>query len=489
MAGSEQTQDQNSYQTHRVQFVRDATSRSNNTSLKDEDFLNCVFESIKNRQLDDNRQFIMKRAGAGLQIASVVASEVRGMYYWDDQDKLLYATNNVVYMYDFNTATNTLLSGTFTTTTGEVGFSEYLYDTNQVVIIMTDGTTLKQVTSAGVVTVCADADLPVPHLPFPVFLDGYLFLAKKDSADIYNSDLNDPFAWTPGNVIVAEMRADLLQRICILNNYLVAFGTRSIEYFWDAGNATGSPMQRNDTPIKLNLYLGGFAQYGNDIYFLGENLSGQPEVFRLSDFKLEGLANYTVSRYLNTVTESIDNWEGAIVTCQGHAIYLVSAGDFTYACDVENKFWTRWSWQNTNSFPVAHSARATTLTQRRSVFALKGATSAIYYLSDSLYQDVGVNFTYRIVTEAADFGTLNRKMMGRFSLVGDRPSANSNFNLYWSDDDYQSYTGPRVINMNQDLPSTYRLGQFRQRIFKIEYIDNYPFRVQRYEVDVNKGIS
>lgn len=488
MGKSEQTSDQGSYQTHRVQFVRDSTSRTSNTSLKDEDFLNCTFESIKNRQLDDNRQFIMKRAGAGVQIASATAAEVRGMYYWDDKDKLYYAVGTTVYMYDFATASLSSIVP-FTTTTGEVGFCEYLYDNNTVVIMATDGDRLIQITDTFTFTTCADPDLPTPHLPYPVFLDGYLFIAKKNSADIYNSDLNDPFAWTPGNVIVAEMRADLVQRICVLNNYLVVFGTRSIEYFWDAANPTGSPLQRNDTPIKLNLYLGGFAQYGNDIYFLGENLSGQPEVFRLSDFKLEGLANYTVSRYLNTVTEPISTWEGAILTCQGHAIYLVSAGPYTYACDVENKFWTRWAWQDTENFPIAHSARATTQTQRRSLFAFKGNMSTIYYLSDELYQDAGRNFTYRIVTEAADFGNLNRKMMARFSLVGDRPPADSNFSVYWSDDDYQTYKGPRVVNMNQDLPSTYRLGQFRQRIFKIEYTDNYPFRLQRFEVDINKGIS
>lgn len=488
MENSQQISENGSYQTHRVQLIRDATSRTNNTSLKDEDFLNCTFESIKNRSLNDNRQFVMKRAGSGIQNTSVAAAEVRGMYYWDDKDKLYYCVAGLIYIYNFLDGTTSNVSA-FSTTTGEVGFTEYLYDDNTVVIIATDGTSLVRITDAGVLTTCVDADLPVPHLPFPVFLDGYLFLAKAASADVYNSDLNDPFAWTPGNVIVAEMRADLIQRICVLNNYLLVFGTRSIEYFWDAGTATGSPLQRNDTPIKLNLYLGGFAQYGNEIYFIGEKVAGQPEVFRLVDFKLEELANYTVSRYLNTVTESVDTWEGAILTCQGHAIYLLSAGDYTYACDVENKFWTRWAWQNTQTFPIAHSARATTGTQRRSVFALKGADSTIYYLSDSLYQDVGVNFTYRIVTEAADFGNLNRKSMGRFALIGDRPSTDSYYSVYWSDDDYQTYQGPRVVNMNQDIPSTYRLGSFRQRVFKIEYTDNFPFRIQKYEVDINKGIS
>lgn len=30
---------------------------------------------------------------------------------------------------------------------------------------------------------------PTPHVPTPVFLDGYIFLSKANTADIYNSDL------------------------------------------------------------------------------------------------------------------------------------------------------------------------------------------------------------------------------------------------------------------------------------------------------------
>ncbi len=489
MANSEQTKDKGSYQTHRMQVLREITSRTDNTSLKDEDFLNCIFEPVKNRELDDNRHFIMKRAGSSQLLASVNASEIRGMHFWDDEDKLFYVANSSLYIYDFNTATTTTLAALFTTTTGDVGFTEYLYDTGITVIVVTDGTRLYTVDNANVSTLCADPDIPTPHIPSPVFLDGYLFLAKADSADVYNSDLNDPMLWTPGNFISAEMRPDLVVNIAILNNYLIVFGTDSIEYFWDAANASGSPLQRNDTPIKINRYIGAFTQYGNDIYYIGENDNGQPEVFRLKDFKLDPLSSNTVTRYLNTVVSEATSWKAGIVSIQGHAIYVLNAGTTTYVCDVESKFWCRWAFQQQAGFYLVKSARVSTGALRTSVFALEGATSVIYSMSDSLYQDVGVNFTYRIVTEAADFGTLNNKMMARFSLIADRPDSDSYVSVSWSDDDYQTYSTPVTINLNQDLCSMYRLGRFRQRIFKLEYTDNYPFRLQRYEVDINKGIA
>ncbi len=486
---SERTQERGSYQTHRVQFLREITSRTDNTSLKDEDFLNCVFEPVKNRALDDNRHFIMKRAGSTQLLPSVTAAEVRGMHFWDDEDKLLYCVNDDIYIYDFDTLTTTTLTNLFSTTSGIVGFGEYLYDSGVAVMIATDGNRLYKIDNTNVATECVDADMPVPHIPSPVFLDGYLFLAKANSADVYNSDLNDPMAWTPGNFISAEMRADLVVNIAILNNYLVVFGSDSIEYFWDAANASGSPLQRNDTPIKINRYIGGYTQYGNDIYYIGEADAGQPEMFRLRDFKIDSMSSNTVTRYLNTVSDSTSTWKAAVLSLQGHAIYILNAGNTTYVCDLESKFWCRWAFQQQSGFPVVCAVRVTTPTIRKACFALEGNDSTLYVMDDTLYRDNGTNFTYRIVTEAADFGTLNRKFMSRFSLIGDRTTSDSYVSVSWSDDDYQTYSTPVSLNMNQDLPCVYRLGQFRQRIFKLEYIDNYPFRLQRYEVDINRGIS
>jgi hypothetical protein len=487
--GSEQIKESGSYQTHRVQFLREITSRTDNTALKDEDFLNCIFEPVKNRNLEDDRHFIMKRAGSGTLIPSVAAAPVRGMHFWDDFDKLFYCVQSNIYIYDANTGLSTTLAGLFTSTSGTVGFCEYLYDNGTTVVIVTDGTKLYQIDSSGISTLCTDADLPTPHIPSPTFIDGYLFLAKSGTADVYNSDLNNPLSWTPGNFISAEMRPDLVVNIAVLNNYLIVFGTDSIEYFWDAANATGSPMQRNDTPIKINRYIGGFTQYGNDLFYIGENDNGQPTVFRLKDFKIDELGSNTVSRYLNTVLDSVPSWNAGTISLQGHSFYILSVGNTTYVGDVESKFWGRWAFQQTPTFPVIASARITTNSTRKTCFAFSGNDSTIYYMSDLLFQDNGVNFTYRIVTEAADFGNLNRKYMARFSLIGDRPPVNSNVSVSWSDDDYQSYSNPLSFNMNQDLPCVYRLGQFRQRAFKIEYTDNYPFRLQRYEADINKGIS
>lgn len=482
------------YSSQRVSLFREIALRDGGASGKDEDYLNVFSEIVKQSKAGDQRRFVMKRAGSARVIPSVASSTIRGMHFWTDQNKLVYAVNNNVYVYNLGTGTTTTLSAVFTTSSGPVGFTEFLYDDGTTKMIASDGNAVNgiiTIDSSNTVVTCSDADLPA-HDPNIIYLDGYLFVVKNNSSIILNSDLNNPLAWTDpavGAAIVPELEPDQVVRLAKLNNYLIAFGTTSIEYFWDAGNASpDSPMQRNDTPVKINTYLAGFAQHGNTIYYIGADANGQPDVFMLKDFKIESIGSPSISRYLNTVTDSLASWYGSIICFQGHTFYLVNAGaGKTWVIDVDTNLVTRFAYQNQSVFPMLQSTNIFNTANTRSYFSLNDGTSDIYRFDESLFQDFGVNFTCIITTENNDFGTMNRKSMARASLVGDRPSSNSNILVQWSDNDYQSFNTGTYINLNQDLPCVKQMGNFRQRIFKLTYSDNYPMRLQDLEVDINKG--
>ena len=483
------------YSSERIKLYREMSSRDGSESGKDEDYINVFIETVRKSKINDDRKFIVKRAGTTIVKSSVASSEIRGMFYWADQYKLYYCVGKDIIIYDANAGTSVTLSNVFTTTTGHVGFCEFLYSNGTVKIVVTDGTGttagvsgLNTIDSANTVVNCSDADLPA-HLPYPIFLDGYLFIAKSNSADIYNSDTNDPLSWTAGTLIQAEMEADLIVRIAKLNNYLVVFGKETIEYFWDAGIAApDSPLQRNDSPVKINTYLGGFAIFGNSIYYIGTNAGGQPDVFMLKDFKIEPIGSTTISRYLNIAQDGITNWQGSIISIQGHTFYLITAGNTkTFVFDVEEELWTRWAFQGGTTFDIVQTSVGANTTNVVTYFALHGSDSTVYKFDQTLYQDNGVNYTCTIITEGNDFGTMNRKSMKRLSILGDRPASDANILVQWSDDDYRTYSTGVSTNLNQDLPSVYRLGNFRQRIFKLTFTANQLFRIQELEVDINKG--
>jgi len=481
---------QDTYSSERVSLFREIALRDGGTSGKDEDYLNVFSEIVKQGKAGDQRRFIIKRAGSAQAIPSVGPEALRGIHFASDKNKLFYSVGRNVYVYDFTAGVSSTITNVFITSSGTVGFSEFLYDDGSVKMVASDGTAttgIVTIDDSNVVVTSSDADIPA-HDPNIVFLDGYLFIVEANSSIIYNSENNNPLSFTVDAIIAPEQEPDQVTRLAKINNYLIAFGSTSIEYYWDAANAApDSPMQRNDTPIKINTYLAGFAIHGNAIYFIGADANGQPDVFVLKDFKLESIGTPSISRYLSSVTSTVASWKGAVVAIQGHVFYVINAGlNKSWAIDVETGLVTRFAYQGESIFNVVTSTNLFNTSSTRTYFSL-GTDSAIYRFDETAYQDNGTNFLCSIVTEANDFGTLNRKSMHRLSILGDRPSENTNITIQWSDDDYQTYSSARTANLKQDLVCIRQLGWFRQRIFKFTYSDNYPFRIQDIEVDINKG--
>lgn len=472
------------YQTKQIRLAADLDSRSSSTT-SDPQFLNVFFEQ---NSKEDKKTHVVKRAGCE-NFGPALAAASRGFYYWEDQSKLFVANSNDIEVINTNTgASITTLSNVFGTTSGDVGFTEFLYDNNTVKIVATDGTTLITIDSANTVVTAADADMPVAHLPQPIFLDGYLFLVKASTADIYNSDLNNPLTWTAGNFISCEMFPDVVTRIAKLNNYLVVFGSSSIEYFWDAGNASGSPLQRNDTPIKLVGYFGGLAQHGNRLYFVGSTDNGTPDIFFLEDFKINPISEESVRRYLSSLTTTVVSTIGTIVSFSGHDFYVVNLSDNTYVYDIKYNKWVRWAYKGFTNFPCESAVAVKTNTTYSTVAYFNGELQ-LKKFNQSVYQDENVNFSVQITTPLEMFETYNRKNMHRLVVVGDRPSSAGNLSIQWTDNDYQSFTTARTVNLNQEIPSLFQLGQFRRRAFKLTFSANLPLRLNMLEVDINIGQS
>ena len=75
-----------------------------------------------------------------------------------------------------------------------------------------------------------------------VELDGYLFYGS--GANIWNSDLNSITAYTSTAFLAAQMSPDPINALARHKNMVVCFGNSSMETFYNAGNATGSPLAR-----------------------------------------------------------------------------------------------------------------------------------------------------------------------------------------------------------------------------------------------------
>jgi hypothetical protein len=467
--------------------MKEYASRTSGFS-KDPDYLNVFFEVTKNKTTHENVYDIFCRPGLQAFSASLQSTTIRQVYYWESQEKYFIWIDDDIQIVDTSGTILTTVTSALGTSSGDVAVTEFLYDDGSVKLVFTDGTSLKTIDSSYTVVASADADLPTPMKVALVFLDGYLFVVKAGTFDIYNSDLNDPLAWTAGNYISAEMVPDPLNYIAKLNNYLVAFGSSSIEYFWDSAEATGSPLSRNDTPVKYNGFLGGFATLGNKIYFIGNSNESTPGIFVLEDFKIKQITNESLQRQLEATTTTYTQYSGCVVSFLGHNFYLLTAGIYTYAIDLETELWTRWAIAGGMDLNVKFSTNSKTTSTYLPVVYISGQQILHKFISTAT-TDSGSSYTWTIVTGIEDFDSYNQKVINRLTVYGDRPSDNTTMSISWTDDDYQTFSTAQTVNLNQELPCIYQCGSFRRRAHKLTCTPTVPFRIRYLELDINLGNS
>ncbi len=152
-----------------------------------------------------------------------------------------------------------------------------------------DGTTMTQVT---------DSDYPALTVPGVVYLDGTIYVMNSQGI-IFGSDLNDPTSWNALNFITANSEADAAIVLARQLNYVVAFKATSTEFFYDAGNAVGSPLGK-----VLNALLeigcgsaGSLAFADNTTYFIANSRQKGRSIMKMEDtgIKVPGISTGALS--------------------------------------------------------------------------------------------------------------------------------------------------------------------------------------------------
>jgi len=487
---------QSTYSTEMVPLLKELNNRDA-LGLKDNEFINVFFEIVKNEVTKENDYICIRRPGALALTPNTGTGEIRGFFYWQNSNAFIIAIGQGLYSYNPTTTVMTTINATqFTTSTGDVGFTEFQYEPasgtyGTSVVMFSDGVSLWQLSGTSTVTSATGAGLPSAILPTSlVYMDGYIFVVKQGTAEIYNSVLNNPISFTNTSPMTAESLPDSITKLAKLNNYLVAFGSQSIEYFWDAGTAGGSPLQSNTTPIKYNGYLGGFAQLGNRIFFIGNTVEGEPSLYILEDFKLSPINSQILRKYLayQSVDLSTTPIKGSFISVVGHDFYVINIGTETYIFELEGQLFTRWAWKSNDNFPITFSTNAKVPQGYKAIFSVAGDTKLYYFSQDSL-DDAGTAFTWTIITDIQEFKTYQNKTMSRVVIWADIPPTSLPVSFSWTDDDYQTYSTPITVDLRQEVADIRRLGRFRRRAFKLSSSSSQVMRMYGLEVTINKGFS
>lgn len=322
---------------------------------------------------------------------------------------------------------------------------------------------------------------PKYHKPSLAYLDGYMFLVLlktdgSESADIYNCDSDNPYSWNPINFIVAEQFPDNLRALARQNNMLVAFGDDSTEFFYDAGNAAGTPLARN-TSYTLQVGIAApQAIYQNEKFclFVGQSQSGGRAVWLLDGFVPKKVSDEYIERILDAEGGDIVDATGYGLRTNGHLFYVVNLATRTVVYDLEERMWHEW--EDVNCVQMTDNETGKAILQHAS-------NGKLYYMDPSIGTDDGENITMKVFTSKLDFDTMNIKAMQSLNVVSDQVGTNTTMRIRWSDDDYRTWSDWRTLNFN---PRAFYvgLGSFRRRAFNLEYAGGLPARFEALEFDL-----
>jgi hypothetical protein len=356
--------------------------------------------------------------------------------------------------------------------------------------ISCDGVSGWVITTANVATKITDADFPTPHKPCPIFFDGYVFILGEDGS-LYNSDIQDPTSWDALNFITPEMYPDKALWLTRQANQLCVVSSSSVEFFYDAANADGSPLNRTPQAV---IQIGSPYQYSiasSDglIMMLANSPNGGLYVVGIESLKMNPVSNIVTNRAISEYIISLNLPAGTVssgiygnlLRVDGHFFYVLYIWGKQFVYDIVERVWVEFLISpSTNTLPVY-----TTMKQGETIFSFDQFLcrfDSTYYYDGPEFRQIPVT----IQTNLIDGGNLNRKFCRKMYLVGDNYTSTNTVTVSWTDNDFQSFHGNRTIDL-VDRPIMTQCGAFRRRGFKIEHSENNALRLEFIELELEGG--
>jgi hypothetical protein len=271
------------------------------------------------------------------------------------------------------------------------------------------------------------------------------------------------------------------------NNYLYAVGSSSVEYFYDAANATGSPLARHTSAVQQfgTSSMASVTQTEKEVIFIGETNDGGHTVWTIDGFKEKEIGIPAIKSALLAEGANLVNVYAFALRVSGQKLYCICLTNKTLVYSFDTQMWSEWRTDGSKFF-----CSFATDGPDGSAYLLHNTEGEVYTMDENKFTDHELPITCQAISARLDFDNINRKFMSRLSMIGDVPDetlVDSAVTIQWSDDDYKTWSSARTLTFTGDLPAIHQLGQFRRRAFKITYSLPHLFRIEGIEVDINKG--
>jgi hypothetical protein len=459
------------------------------STTKDQHYINAIPLKIDNPLTGKSSFYVAKRPGFAVNSTPSAGNIGTAIRVWagNGASEVISAfgsTNSTIYK---NTTSLGALTG------AAIDISETLVGTTPNLTITTDGNKGYFFPSGGAMTNIVDVDFPgnIAGQTITggfVHLDGYAFIMTT-SGRIYNSDLSSLASWTANNFISTNMKPDSGVGLGRYKNYIIGFGSETIELFYDAGNASGSPLQRADQGI---INIGCINQYcikeiDDTLAWIGTSAQSRLGVYIFDGLQPKKISNSTIEQILSALSTTSIFLSAEIVYGQT-LLFVTSLSEArTYVYCLETDSWSEWI---SNSNILWHHM-AGIGSGARSVYAISRSAigGKVYIISPTAYsyQDDSNSYLCSIQTTRFDGGNSRNKFLDRLRIIGDQYTATNNISVSWSDDDYQTFSTARTIDLSVNDPVLTRCGSFKRRAFLIQQTNSSSLRLEAIELDLRQG--
>lgn len=319
-------------------------------------------------------------------------------------------------------------------------------------------------------------DMDFPGSACVTQLDGYFVHAEpNDSGRFFTSNLDDGLNFDALDFATAETDADPLVRPFAQGGELLLFGTETVE-IWDNPGGGGFPFTRSATATieKGCLALFSVAKCDNSVFWVGNDKI----VYRMNGYTPIRVSNHGVEDII-TATSDPSDIIGMSYVDRGHTFYVMTSqsGGWTLGYDVSTGLW-----QDRATYPNEYWAATTYAEAYNRQFVGNPDSNVVSYLDETVYTDNGGTILRQTVTPPF-FAAGNRVTMSRLYVdfevgiglttgQGSDPQAM----LQWSDDGGRTWSNEHWRSMGKigeyrRRVTWRRLGQFRERIFRLTVSD------------------
>jgi Phage stabilisation protein len=465
-----------------------------------------VADQFSSDMQKDHTFYLQPRPSIDYQVATGYDNLGRGSVYWPQTGQSYHVVGERVYRIDSSyTVTEVTAGGNrfgigSATTDDDYecrakavemknGTAYYIFQISK--FDGTDWTTSEtwHMTSGHVITKITDAQFPSNAQPGLAELDGYLFVISS-KGEIYNSDLNSPVNWT-GDFISSPRQADRGTTIARHLNYVVSFNDRSIEFFYDAGNASGSPLARVDgaflnvgtqSPHSLCPFSGGTA-------FVARSFDGNYYVGLLDGMTVKKISSDYVDYVLSTLTlAQVKQIYAYTMTVNGTDLYVMQlpGASCTLVLNIDTRTWTFWSngtittrfpmtsycnWQLAgNQYGVGLAATAS------SAFSGKELFRVMNQCTDEVASGSSTDLVIQVITDNTNFGVPNNKFLDNLSMLFDFPTTSDSHDFILSTSLDQGKTfvtrETKTVTGVDELEghmAWWKLGRFKNIVLKFRF--------------------